>query len=250
VSSLAEGTKMMASSNWQYALLREKQIERNWRVGLAKITARYDSYSAPVEIFTLNKGILERDASAVMLWNRDPVPDTDPARRIDEIYFDDTDDCYKKWVRVQGNNGWPLVTANLRIRAVLDAATEAVIGSLVGLVNSDDCSALGSAGTLWFNKFNSRQRKRGWQVEGVWYSGVLFDCVIGLAKDAAGWSTRTLAQLQKYGVVQHQLEDKDGVAVEGQFLPVGSWKKDSAATTEMPPAGEPVSFSAINTLLT
>jgi len=242
-ASLPELVPMAASGNWQYALLREKQIEHRWRVGIAKITAVYDSYAPIGDVIYVNKGILEADASAVMMWNRDVVPGT--TRRIDEIYFDAADsNIPKQWVRVAGNNGWPLVRADLRIRAVLTSSNLASIRGLVGKVNSNACPNILSAGagTLWFNKFSMRQRQRG--------QSTLFDCIIGLAAEPLGWDSATLAQLQKYEVRQAPVLTVAGVDT-GQKISRGSWVPNSGADpTKMPISGNTANFSILNGYLT
>jgi len=242
-ASLPELVPMAASGNWQYALLREKQIEHRWRVGIAKITAVYDSYAPIGDVIYVNKGILEADATAVMMWNREVVPGT--TRRIDEIYFDAADsNVPKQWVRVAGNNGWPLVKANLRIRAVLTSSNLAAIKGLVGTVNSDACPNIlnAGAGTLWFDKFSMRQRQRG--------QSTLYDCIIGLAADPLGWDSRTLAQLQKYEVRQAPVLTVAGVDT-GQKISRGSWVPNSGADpTKMPIPGNTANFSILNGYLT
>jgi len=235
-ASLPELTPMAAAGNWQYALLREKQIERRWRVGIARITAVYDTYAPIGEVIYVNKGILEADVSAVMMWNKDVVPGT--THRIDEIYWDGS--VRKSWVRVQGNNGWPLVRADLRIRAVLTSSNLAAVLGLVGKVNEFGCpNILGApARTLWFDKFNMRQRKRG--------QGTLFDCIIGLAAEPLGWDSVTLAQLQKYDIRQEVIFKADGVTEIGKHT-VGSWIPNSdAAPTKIPIPGNVASFALLN----
>ena len=235
-ASLPELTPMAASGNWQYALLREKQIEKRWRVGIAKITAAYDTYAPIGEVIYVNKGILEADASAVMMWNRDVVPGT--TRRIDEIYWDGS--VRKCWVKVAGNNGWPLVRADMRIRAVLTSSNLALVKGLVGAVNSNGCPNIvnAAAGTLWFDKFSMRQRKRG--------QSTLFDCIIGLAYDPAGWDAKTLAQLQKYDIRREIVYEADGTTVVGKHT-VGSWIPNSDADpTEIPITDNTASFATLN----
>lgn len=237
-SSLPEWKPMAETGAWAAALLREKQIERNWRVGLARITALYDSYAPIGEIVPINKGILEADATAVMMWNKDVVPGT--TRRIDEIYWED--DVRKCWVRVTGNNGWPLVRGDLRIRATLNASNLAAVKTLVGTVNSNDCpNILGAAdGTLWFKTFSLRQRKRG--------EGLRYDCIMGLAYDPLGWDAETLAQLQKYEVREQAVLDNDGNAIEGEFQRMGSWIPDDpdAEPTKVPIPGNTASFALLD----
>ena len=237
-ASLPELVPMAASGNWQYALLREKQIEHRWRVGIAKITAVYDSYAPIGDVIFVNKGILEADASAVMMWNRDVVPGT--TRRIDEIYWDGA--VRKSWVRVAGNNGWPLVKADLRIRAVLTSSNLASIRGLVGKINSNACPNILSAGagTLWFDKFSMRQRQRG--------QSTLYDCIIGLAAEPLGWDAVTLAQLQKYDIRQEVVYAADGTTALSKHN-VGSWIPVSTGTTKMP-IGNTANFGILNGYLT
>ena len=237
-ASLPELVPMAASGNWQYALLREKQIEHRWRVGIAKITAVYDSYAPIGDVIYVNKGILEADASAVMMWNRDVVPGT--TRRIDEIYWDGA--VRKSWVRVAGNNGWPLVKADLRIRAVLTSSNLASIRGLVGKINSNACPNILSAGagTLWFDKFSMRQRQRG--------QSTLYDCIIGLAAEPLGWDAVTLAQLQKYDIRQEVVYAADGTTALSKHN-VGSWIPVSTGTTKMP-IGNTANFGILNGYLT
>lgn len=234
---LPELLPMAATGSWATALLREKQIERNWRTGLAKITALYDSYAPIGEIIVVNKGILEADASAVMVWNRDVVPGT--TYRIDEIYREDG--VRKQWVRVKGNNGWPLVRADFRIRAVLTASNLSAVKGLVGAVNNNVCThILGAAErTLWFNKFSMRQRKRG--------GNVLFDCIIGLAYDPLEWDAETIAQLQKYVVCEEEVLGVDGVTPTGELMRTGSWVPvEGVGTKPMPFTDYTASFTLLD----
>ena len=237
---LAEKTAMTASGNWQYALLREKKIERRWRVGIAKITATYDTYAPIGEIIVVNKGILEADATAVMMANRAKVPNTQ--YRIDEIYWEDG--VRKKWVVVQGNNAWPLVRADFRIRAVMTTSYLNTVKALVGLVNKYACSHICSApeGTLWFNKFFMRQRQRG--------QSTLYDCLIYLAYDPLGWDAETLAQLQKFDIREEKVKDNDGAEISGARHRTGSWIPNSNADpTKIPLPSGTASFAALNGLL-
>ena len=242
-ASLTEGTPMTTAGPWSAALLRTNAIERRWRVGLAKITTVYDSHAPIGELIVINKGILEADASAVMMWNRDVVPGT--TKRIDEIYFDAADSNIPKvWVRVKGSNGWPLIRANLRIRALLTASNLYAAKSLVGAVNSGACpNILGAAkGMLWFNKFNMRQRK--------WGTGRLYDVIIGLAYDPDGWDSETLAQLQKYEVREAPVLTAAGVAIDDEKVRRGSWIPNSTAEpTEMPMSGNTASFALFDSYL-
>jgi len=237
VSALPELTPMAVSGNWRYALLREKQIERNWRVGIARIECAYDSYAAMGETIHVNKGVLEDDASAVMVWNRMVVPGT--TKRIDEIYIED--DVRRQWVRVKGNNGWPLITSNPRIRGVVTPSVRLAIRALLGHINEDSCSNIGAAaGTLWFNQFSSRERPNT--------AGTLLDVLIGMAYDPAGWNTETVAQLQKYQPAREYVW-KDGEKTT-ETIPTGSWIPDPDGTlTNMPPTDIKASFALLNGML-
>ena len=240
-ASLPELTPMFAAGNWQYALLREKQIEHRWRVGITKITAVYDTYAPIGEVIYVNKGILEADSVAVMMWNRDAVPGTGtPGKRIDQIYWDL--DVRKQWVRVKGNNGWPLVRADYRIRAVLTTSNLATVNSLVGKVNSNACPNIvdAAAETLWFNKFSMRQRKRG--------EGNLFDCLIYLAHEPDGWDSATLAQLQEYVIREQKVKDNAGAEIAGARHRTGSWTAVAGDPTKMP-IENTASFSILNSYL-
>lgn len=243
-SMFPELTPMAATGNWQYALLREKQVERRWRVGLAKITCQYDSYAPIGETIVINKGILECEASTIVLWNNDVVPDTDPAVRIDQVYYKDVEGKGRvpmKWVKVLGNNGKPLTRAIFQIRALLDTSNLNAVRALVGLINSNTCTNIFgvTAGKLWFNRFNFYQRK--------WGTGLLFDCIMGLAYDPAGWDTRTQVQLQKYDIERSIISKVDGTPSE-QSITTAFWMPDNptGALTDMPFTDSRVSFALLD----
>ena len=234
-ASLTEGTPMTTAGPWSAALLRTNAIERRWRVGLAKITTVYDSRAPIGELIVINKGILEADASTVMMWNNEVVPDT--TRRIGEIYFDaDDDNVPKCWIKVKGNNGWPLVRANFRIHALLDSSNLIAAIPLVGAVNSNPCPRIpgGDVGKLWCNAFRMRQRK--------WGTGRLYDVVIGLAYDPDGWDAQNLAQLHEFDPREAPAKTAAGVATD-EMVKRGSWVPVSTATTKMPISGNTASFA-------
>ena len=236
-SALPEGKPMQASGLWKDALLRQKEVERRWRYGIARVTAQYDTYSEWGEFEHVGKGILEADMTAVMQWNRDNVPGTD--YRIDEIYV--VGGVRKQWVRVKGNNAWPLVKANLRIRVLLNDSNLVAVKARAGCTNTDDCpNILGAkAGQLWFNNFQMRQRKRG--------EGRLYDALIGLAADPDGWDSQTQAQLQKFWIQEEVAHNAAGAELGGPFERTGSWIPDSAAEpTKMPLSGATASFALFN----
>ena len=243
-SALREGAPMQASGSWKAAELREKDIECRWRVGLTRVTCQYDSYAPSGEIAAANKCVLEADATAVMMWNRMPVPGTSPERRIDEIYFDETAKVRKCWVRVEGNNAFPLVRADYRLRGTLDHSNVAQVGPLVGKVNSDACSHIGGAagGTLWFNQFSMRQRKRG--------EGRRYDVVMSLSYDPGGWDSVTKAQLQKCVIREQDVEDEDGAGLS-VYQRLASWVPDDATAklTEIPLPDGTASLALLNSYL-
>ena len=235
LANLAELTPMFETGNWRYALLREKQIEHNWRVGIARIECVYDSYAEMGEVVHVNKGVLEIADSAEMVWNRCVVPGT--KHRIDEIYWGD-DGIRRQWVRVKGNNGWPLVTAASRIRAILTAPYCLSVRALVGHINKDNCPNMSAAaGTLWFKGMDTHVRPNS--------ASTLYDALLYIAHNPAGWQSETVAELQKYKIVKEEVEDS------GEKVPTGSWVPDTGTdTVEIPPVEIEADFYEVDALLT
>ena len=236
-AALPEGTRMTTNNAWAAALLREKQIEKRWRVGLTKITAVYDTYTewgGGGEVLHPGKGILEYDATATRMWN---LNKQDVAGHIIGVPFKDDDHEWNRWVVIKGSNAWPLVTAQLRIRVLLGESGHNALAPLTGKVNSGACPKIIRAGahTLWFNKLYSRQRPGG---------GNLYECAIYLKYDPEGWDTESEAQLQKFQVDEVPVLE-DGVD-NGQKQRVGDWLPVANTATVPFKGWKEASFAVIN----
>jgi hypothetical protein len=218
---LPEGTGMAASGTWAAAPLREKAIERRWRVGLARITAIYDSEGDWGLLEQTGKGILEADAAAVEMWNNAAGLGEDKEGteiRVGMSFFTEAEPNLEKcWVVVRGNNAWPLVRAQLRIRVLLTESQLAALAPLVGTINSNACPHVLSGAaerTLWFNKLGLRQRNRA--------AGTRYDTTVYLKYDPDKWDAATEVELQEFDVVRTPVKE-DGAAVEGVSHPIGAW---------------------------
>ena len=202
-SALPEGLAMAEGGQWAGALLRETILEQRWRVGLARITAVYDTYAEQGELEPTGRGILEADISATRMWNTQAVDET--GEKIGVPFIDTTTGQRRSWVVIKGSNAWPFITADLRIKVTLTTSQLNVLAPLCGKVNSNPCPAiLGSAGkVLWFEDLVLRQRQRA--------AGRRYDTTIYLKYNALGWDTLTEAQLQYYKVSEVKVFDEDGV---------------------------------------
>jgi len=214
---LKEGTPMEEGGEWSFALLREKNIERRWRVGIAKITAVYDTYSQRGDILAIGQGILECDATTTMMWNHYQVDED--GNTIDKP-FTTTAGERRQWALVQGDNGMPVVRAALRIRVLLLDSHLPDLCDLVGQVNSKSCPNIldgVAAKTLWFNALSMRQRQYG--------QSNLHDTVISLLYDPAGWDTNNVIELQEY-VTKKQtvLQSGSSTTASGDDVTVKVWE--------------------------
>jgi len=233
-AALPETTPMMADGAWAAALLRDKTIERNWRFGLARITAIYDTWTEREQFEIIGKGILEARATSVGFWENYEVPETN--KRVGISYMDD-DDVEHRWVMVKGAAAWPYVRGQYRIKVLLNTSHLNALAPLLGTINDAACShILGAAkNTLWFNDLTLYQRKRG--------EGRLYDTTVYLAYDAEGWDAANVAALLKFqtdeDVVHEGGEDK------GQKQRVGRWIDAGQDTKNIAPCSE-ASFNLID----
>lgn len=234
-SHFPELKPMAAEGPWLYALLREKEIERRWRVGIARIEAMYDTQAQLGEILAVGKGILEADASAVRMWNNFKVDDA--GHKVGVPYLDGG--ALTRWAVIKGMNAWPLVSAVLRIRVVLTNSQLSLLGPLVGKINSGACpKIIGAAkNTLWFEKLGLRQRKYG--------QSNLYDCLVYLNYHIEGWDTATTIEQQTHKMVEEAVFENDGVTDTGRKKDVWSWVSVASTQKDIPLDAE-ASFDVIN----
>ncbi|MBE3039219.1 MAG: hypothetical protein IMZ62_10460 [Chloroflexi bacterium] len=189
---LKEGTPMETSGVYNKALLREKEIERRWRVGLARITCQYDTYEewggSPLYI---GQGILEGHAD---IGERELYDfKIDGTYKLDEPFLVGTgvDAIFKEWQLVKGMGLYPYPRGVYSIRVTLDTNLLASVMALVGKTNSDACPKILSApaDTLWFNDFDFTQHQYG--------TGKLYDFVAALAYEPDGWDHANVAQRKR-----------------------------------------------------
>jgi hypothetical protein len=238
-ANLAEGVAMEGSGSWSWAVLREKAIERRWRVGIAKITARYDSYAEMGEVLVVGKGRLECDSESILK----DIPDIDSqlgGHQVDVPYLDTDDDTFKCWMPIKGPFDYKvsLVRAKLRIRVILSSSNLASLCPLVGMINSDACPKIIGAGKgqLWFSDLNFRQRKYG--------QSTLYDCIIFLLYNPVPWEDETVVQLHKFRAIQVPVLAADETDT-GQKHRSREWLPVADTTKKMKPAAE-ASFAIIN----
>ena len=249
VDSLAEAlavsvfpalTPMATTGPWSYAPLREKTIERRWRVGLAKITCVYDSHAEWGATLTINKGILEGEA--LVLEDEYDFDGTDlEGQTIDVPFWVGTDRL--RWHIIKGGKKRRVIKANFIVHAFLDLANLNAVCALVDTINSGPVTHILSgvaAKTLWFNSLKFRQKDRG--------QGPFYECWIGLAYNADGWQHATTAQKQKFVVAPVPKMKSDGVTPTGQIQHTWTWKSAGAADVDIEPQGE-ASYSIIDGFL-
>lgn len=212
-ASLPEAAPMMTTGAWAAALLRDKTVERRWRVGLAKITAIYDTWTEREQFEVIGKGILEARASAFGKLENFEVPGTD--KKVGISYVDDDDDVTYKWVAVKGAAAWPYIRGQYRIKVLLNTSDLNALAPLVGKINSEATPNILGAGknTLWFNDLTLYQRQRG--------EGRLYDTTVYLAYDAGGWDAANVAQLLKFRVDEDVVFE--GGVDKGQKQRTGKW---------------------------
>lgn len=238
-ASLVEGTPMGTSGGWAAALLRETTLERRWRVGLARITAVYDSYAESGELEPTGRGILEADIAAVRMWNTFKVDD----HPVGVPFKDDASETRRRWAIIEGANAWPYVRAQLRIKVLLNTSQLKALAPLVGRVNSSACPKILGAGkhALWFNDLTLRQRKRA--------EGRRYDTIVYLMLDSAGWDAKTIAQLQEYRIDQTKVFEDDGETDTKQWQRMGVWVPVEGTDTEELLGMTAASFGVINAYL-
>jgi hypothetical protein len=241
-ANLAEGVPMEGSGSWMAAVLREKTIERRWRVGIAKITAQYDSYAQMGEVMVVGKGLLECDAESILK----DFPDIDSqlgGHQVDVPYFDTDKDKIMCWLPIKGPCDYKisLVRAKLRIRVILSSSNLASLCPLVGKINSDACPHIIGAGKwqLWFVDLSFRQRKYG--------QSSLYDCIIYLLYHPVAWEEETVVQLHEHSIIQQPVRRGATYMDTGQKQRLSHWipQTGTANIKKMKPADE-ASFALIN----
>ncbi len=219
--SLPEGLPMAEGGQWVGALLRETILEQRWRVGLAKITAIYDTYAEHGDLEPTGRGILEADAAAVRMWNNFKVEVGEDETREEHVvnvpFKDDESETRRRWAVIEGANAWPYVRAQLRIKALLTESQLNALAPLVGKVNDDTCLAILNAPkhTLWFNQLTMRQRQRS--------EGRRYDTIVYLMLDPLGWDAKTIAELQEYRVEETPVFEADGETDTERKQRIGVW---------------------------
>jgi len=227
---------MMPSGAWSVAPLREKTIERRWRVGIAKITCIFDTVSETSELIVLNKGILECDSSVLMR----PVRIDLNGKEIGIPYKDGN--VWKEWRVVKGDKSWPFPKPQPTIHALLDSSNLNAVTAIFGKFNSDACPhILGvSAGKLWFDKLWFRQRR--------WGSGLIYDVRMGMSVNWDGWDEETKVRLHKYISLENPLYKADSTTDTGQKKHIGFWEATGASDENVLPHAK-VSFALLNSYL-
>ncbi|HUX01986.1 MAG TPA: hypothetical protein VMY35_13505 [Phycisphaerae bacterium] len=240
-SALPEGLAMAEGGQWAGALLRETILEQRWRVGLAKITAVYDTYAEHGELEPTGRGILEADVSAVRMWNNFTIPGTDYVANVP--FKDSASKTRRRWTIIEGANAWPYVRAQLRIKVVLTTSQLNMLAPLVGRVNNKVCKHIINAPkhTLWFNDLALRQRKRA--------EGRRYDTIIYLMYEPAGWDAAAIAELQEYRVDQTKVYEDDGKTDTGTWQRMGVWVPVPNTATKKLLGAALASFAAIDRYL-
>jgi len=239
--ALPEGLPMAQSGQWAAALLRESILEHRWRVGLAKITAVFDTYAEQGELEPTGRGILEADVSAVRMWNNFKIPGTNYVANVP--FKDSTSETRRRWAIIEGANAWPYVRAQLRIRVLLNQSQLGALAPLVGKINNKGCKHIVNAPkhTLWFNDLALRQRKRA--------EGKRYDTIVYLMYEPAGWDAATIAELQEYRVDQTKVYEDDGTTNTGQWQRMGVWVPVPNTETKKLLGGVLASFAVIDRYL-
>ncbi len=197
-SYLGEFTPMFDSGPWSEALLRELEIERRWRVGVARLTAVYDNHAENARLEQVGKGLLETDAEPTWMWFNEEFEELGNRRLGEE--WQESGDWYK-WVLSSGAQVWPYVQTQARIRVLVNQGQLDQLAGLVGKVNSQACPHIFSnadALTLWFNGLRTRQRDDG--------SG-RSDALIFLLFEPSGWDTVNKAIKLKHVVQRIRNEE-------------------------------------------
>ena len=240
-----ELTPMEKVGDWTPALLREKEIERRWRVGIAKITALYDTYAQMGEVLTLGNGVLECDAHAILAPVR--FADEKNTKAIEVIQYNSTTKTLRKWAVIKGTQDWPRIRAMLRVRVVLVDDELRELAPLLGKFNSDSCSKIigATAKELWFVDFQFRQRNK-------YSQGNLNDCLIFLAYQPGGWHGGDInadaftVELQELRNLQQPDYAADNATLTGMTRIVPTWIPVSGTATINVLPDKTASFNIIN----
>jgi len=219
---LAEFTPMFSAGPWKAALLRELDIERRWRVGIARLTATYDSKAENARLEQVGKGILETDTTNTWMWWNDGYDELG-GHRLGEVFIENGDRF--RWVLMTGTQAWPYVQTQARIRVLVNKAQLSALAYLNGRVNSTSCPhVFSNAGPrkLWFNGLRTRERDDG--------SG-RSDALVFLRFEPQGWNTVNRAVKEKQ--VVRMVDKKDNNDDDAGDAAVDGWETTSDAPVRL-----------------
>jgi hypothetical protein len=219
-------------------VVQDVRIERNWRVGLARITVRYDTLSGwPALEKTPGTGILEIDVGSVS--ERLVYDLTTPTAKVISGEWWDGAHHYR-WIPVSGSPTTLRPTCTLRVRVVLLSPSVATLMSLVGKVNKEACGNLGNAPakTLWMYRIRlqpSRNLAYAWLAE------------IYLGYNPDGWDQFCKVEKQEEYIQEVEIMNSAGASFNPKkYQARASWKSLATRVIESRKVIGEADFSKIN----
>ena len=219
-------------------LVQDVRVDRGWRVGLARITARYDTLNGwPALEQTPGSGILEIDVGSV---SERLVYDltTPKAQVISGEWWDGAH--HYRWIPVSGSPTTLRPTCTLRVRVVLLSPSVPTLMSLVGKINKDACPNLGNAGekTLWMYRIRlqpSRNLAYAWLAE------------IYLGYNPNGWDKFCVVEKQEEYIQEVEIMNSAGASFNPKkYQARASWKSLATRVFECRKVIGEANFSTIN----
>jgi hypothetical protein len=219
-------------------VVQDVRIERNWRVGLARITVRYDTLSGwPALEKTPGTGILEIDVGSVS--ERLVYDLTTPTGQLISGEWWDGAHHYR-WIPVSGSPTTLRPMCTLRVRVVLLSPSVATLMSLVGKINKNACGNLGNAGanTLWMYRIRlqpSRNLAYAWLAE------------IYLGYNPNGWDKFCKVEKQEEYIQEVEIMNSAGASFNPKkYQARASWKSLATRVFEYRKVIGEADFSKIN----
>jgi hypothetical protein len=219
-------------------VVQDVRLDRNWRVGLARITVRYDTLSGwPALEKTPGTGILEIDVGSVS--ERLVYDLTTPTSQLISGEWWSGANHYR-YIPISGSPTTLRPTCTLRVRVVLLSPSVATLMSLVGKINKNDCPNLGNAGekTLWMYRIRlqpSRNLAYAW----------LAEIYLGYKPD--GWDKFCVVEKQEEYIQEVEIKNSSGNSFSPpKYQARASWKSLEEPVFECRKVIGEADFSTIN----
>jgi hypothetical protein len=219
-------------------VVQDVRLDRNWRVGLARITVRYDTLSGwPALEKTPGKGILEIDVGSVS--ERLVYDLTTPTSQLISGEWWSGANHYR-YIPISGSPTTLRPTCTLRVRVVLLSPSVATLMSLVGKINKYACGNLGNAPakTLWMYRIRlqpSRNLAYAW----------LAEIYLGYKPD--GWDKFCVVEKQEEYIQEVEIKNSSGNSFSPpKYQARASWKSLEEPVFECRKVIGEADFSTIN----